>query len=169
MPDGCGMHDLEVLIGEALGQVTYIGPPDNTGLAQLNVILPRLEERTGLLPVELRWRGTVIAPTATLRVIPPGPQVPRVISVSDGVNLLSGTRIETRTVKISFEEVAHPDDFLVSLDGEPVLDLEIFCTDPLAQRFEVNFRLTGEVKSGRHELLIRLGRRRYGPLVIEVL
>ena len=65
------------------------------GLQQVNVILPELEA-TGLLPVEIRWLGRRISPPATLRVIPPGPSVPRIRMITDGVNLVADHRIETR-------------------------------------------------------------------------
>ena len=57
-----------------------------SGLQQVNVMLPELEA-TGLLPVEIQWLGRTISPPATLRVIPPGPSVPRICSITDGVNL----------------------------------------------------------------------------------
>ncbi|MGH9666144.1 MAG: hypothetical protein ACRD9L_17095, partial [Bryobacteraceae bacterium] len=146
-----------------------IGPADNSGIQQINVILPQLEERTGLLPVEVLWFGnSCLEKPATLRVIPAGPRVPRVTGVSDGVNLLSGVKIQSRTVKITFEEVSHPDEFRVTFDAEPVLDVETFCTNPLSQRFEVNFRLPEAVATGQHELQVYLGKRRFGPISVEV-
>lgn len=168
LPGECGLHDLEIAIGGTPGVITYIGPLDNSGIQQLNVILPRLE-RTGLLPVKILWFGIpVLATPATLRVIPAGPKVPRLLDVSDGVNLLSGRKIETRTVKITFEEVSHPDEFRIILAANPVAGVEIFCTNPLSQRFEVNFRVPESVASGNHELLVYLGKRRFGPVPIEV-
>ena len=58
-----GPSALEVTVGSSFGTITYIGPPDNIGLQQLNVILPELEE-TGLLPVEVQWFGQCISPPA---------------------------------------------------------------------------------------------------------
>lgn len=167
LPEECGLQHLEVFIGSSKGTVTYIGPPDNSGLQQVNVILPPLEA-TGLLPVEIFWLENPLCPPATLRVIPPGPQVPRVLSVCDGINLLAGIRIETRTVKINLEEVLRPDEFSALIDGQPVVDVEIFCTDPRSQRFEVNFRIPEEVPPGPHQLQMHLGRRRFAPIHLEV-
>ena len=155
------------MVGDSFGTVTYIGPPDNSGLQQMVVMLPELEA-TGLLPVEIRWLGRSIAPPATLRVIPPGPSVPRVRSIRDGVNLVAENRIETRIVKMTLEEIARPHEIEAAVGGHPVVDLEFFCVDPRPQDFEVNFRLPEEIAPGRHALEVRIGRRKLAPVMLEV-
>jgi ubiquinone/menaquinone biosynthesis C-methylase UbiE len=167
LPPEAGLHHLRVTVGSSLGTVSYVGPPDKSGLRQVNVLLPELEA-TGLLPVEVYWKEQRISPPATLRVIPPGPTVPRVTSICDGVNLLSGKRIETRAVKMVIEEVVRPNEMELAVGGHPVSDLEFFCVDPRPQRFEVNFRLPEEVGPGFHALELRLGRRKMAPVMIEV-
>ena len=167
LPPDAGLHQLRVQVGDSLGTVTYIGPPMNDGLQQVSVVLPELEA-TGLLPVELRWQEQPLAPLATLRVIPPGPSVPSIRSVTDGTNLVADKRIETRHVKMVLEEVARPHEIEASIGGYPVGDLEFLCTDPRPQRFEVNFRLPDDIAPGRHELHVNIGRRKLAPVVLEV-
>ena len=167
LPPDAGLQHLRVTVGSSFGTITYIGPPDNIGLQQLNVILPELEE-TGLLPVEVQWFGHRISPPAVLRVIPPGPSVPSVASVSDGVNLVAGRRIETRMIKVTLEEITRPHELEASVDGHPVSDLEFFCVDPRPQKFEVNLRLPEQIGIGAHTLELRMGRRKLSPIAIEV-
>jgi ubiquinone/menaquinone biosynthesis C-methylase UbiE len=167
LPPDAGLHHLRVLVGDSRATITYIGPADSAGLQQVNAVLPELGA-TGLLPVELQWLGTNIAPPATLRVIPPGPSVPRLTSVTDGVNLVAGARIETRAVKLVLEEIARPHEIEVSIGGRPAVNLEYFCVDPRPQRFEVNFRLPEEAAPGRHPLEVRIGRRKLAPVMLEV-
>lgn len=167
LPPDAGLQHLRVTIGESLGHVIYIGPADNVGLQQVSVILPELEA-TGLLPVELRWLDTPIAPPTTLRVIPPGPSVPRLRSVTDGVNLVAGTRIETRSVKLTMEEIARPFDIEASVSGQPVVGLEYFCVDPRPQVFEVNFHLPEGLPPGTHPLEVRVGKRKLAPVSLQV-
>ncbi len=167
LPPDAGLQHLRVTVGSYFGTITYIGPPDGIGLQQLNVILPELEE-TGLLPVEVRWFGQCISPPAVLRVIPPGPSVPSVASVTDGINLVAGKRIETRMIKVTLEEISRPHDLEASVDGHPVSDLEFFCVDPRPQKFEVNFRLPEQIGIGPHQLELRMGRRKLAPIAIEV-
>jgi ubiquinone/menaquinone biosynthesis C-methylase UbiE len=166
LPQDAGLHDLHVRVGDSLGTITYIGPPDQN-LQQVSVILPELEA-TGLLPIELLREESSIAPPAILRVIPPGPSVPRIHSISDGVNLVEGTRVETRSVKMTLEEVSKPYEIEARVDGQPVQDLEYFCIDPRPQRYEVNFRLPEEITPGKHSLEVWIGKRKLVPVPLEV-
>ena len=151
---------------ELPGVGCYVGPPVN-GLSQFNVFLPA-GVRTGLVPVRVEWHGQRLCPDAIIRVIPAGPAVPRLVSVSDGVNLLSPQRIESGTIKATIEEVESIGSFAATVDSFPVRDVEAFRTDPLASRYEVNFRLPRGLKAGGHVLEIRLGARVLTRTGIEV-
>jgi ubiquinone/menaquinone biosynthesis C-methylase UbiE len=166
LPPDAGLQHLRVLVGTSYGTVTHIGPLI-LGLQQINVVLPELEE-TGLLPIEVQWFGQRISPPAVLRVIPPGPSVPCVFSVSDGVNLVAGKRIETRTIKVTLEEISRPHELEASVDGQPVSDIEFFCVDPRPQKFEVNLRLPEQIGIGPHQLELRMGRRKLATIAIDV-
>jgi SAM-dependent methyltransferase len=166
LPDEADLIDLQVLIGGIPGPATYIGSPDSSGVQQVNAVLgPGV--RTGVVPVELRWFDQALT-AGTLRVIPAGPQVPRVAMLSDGVNLLAGSRIETRSVKVVIEEVNRPHEFGATVDDAEVEELEIFCTDPQPQRYEVNFRVPDSIAPGEHILRMRLGHRQFAPVPIQV-
>jgi len=167
LPEEAGLHHLRVTIGDALGTVIHVGPKDSAGLQQITVLLPELES-TGLLPVELRWLDTPIAAPTTLRVIPPGPLVPRIASVTDGVNLVSTLRIETRYAKITLEEISRPEEIEAAIAGRPVVGLEYFCVDPRPQKYEVNFQLPEDLGPGFHPLEVRVGRRRLAPVTVQV-
>ncbi len=162
-----GLDGLQAIIGGQEGTVTYIGAADHAGLRQVNVILPNLNQ-TGLVPVQLFWKSRPACEKGTLRVIPAGPQVVRLLSVSDGINLLSATTIETRCVKVSMEEVEHPEQFSAAVGHIPVEHWESFCTDPQTQRYEVNFDLPEAVGSGEHQLHLRMGRRNFPAIAIRV-
>ena len=168
LPPEASLHHLRVTVGDSFGTVTYIGAPDSAGLQQVNVLLPELDA-TGLLPVEVQWLGQRISPPATLRVIPPGPSVPHLASLTDGVNLVAGARIETRSVKLTLEEIGRPYEIEASVGGKPVGDLEYFCIDPRPQKYEVNFPLPEGVAPGRHSLEIRMGRRKLAPVTLDVI
>ena len=97
--------------------------------------------RTGLVPLRIEWRGRRLCPDTAVRVITPGPALPRLVSVSDGTNLLSLFRIESGQVKATIDEVESIDSFSATVDGMAVTGVETFRTDPLLERYEVNFRL----------------------------
>jgi len=166
LPAACDLNSLAAFVDGVPGIGCYVGPPVN-GISQFNVFLPE-GVRTGLVPVRVEWHGTRLCPDAAVRVIPPGPGVPRLVSVSDGVNLLSPQRIDSGSVKVVVEEVEHMDNFAATVDGVAALDVETFLTDPLASRYEVNFRLPASVSPGGHVLDIRLGKRTLARMGIEV-
>ncbi|MGH9558098.1 MAG: class I SAM-dependent methyltransferase [Bryobacteraceae bacterium] len=159
LPADAGLQHLQAMVGNSFGTVYRIGPPVKAGTQAVNVILPELEA-TGLLPVELLWLGRSILPLATLRVIPPGPPVPRILTI--------GRRVEARRVKLALEEVQRPHEIEVLVDGLPAGDLEFVCTDPRPQRFDVNCLLPESIAPGAHKLEVRLGRRKFPPAAIEV-
>jgi len=168
LPPEAGLQQLQVTVGSSFGTVCYISPPDSCGLQQVNVQLPELEA-TGLLQVEMRWSGRQLSPPATLRVIPPGPSVPRICSIYDGMNLTSEGRIESRLIKMRLEEIARPHEIEVTVDGFPVSGLELFCTDPRPQRYEMNFMLPEEVTHGTRKVELKIGRRKLPAVPIEVI
>src|SRR5579863_8987164 len=81
LPEECDLNNLEVLIEGAPADPFYVGWPIAEGVRQVNAWLPE-GVRTGLLPVEVRIHGQRICPPGTVRVIPAGPLVPRIISVT---------------------------------------------------------------------------------------
>jgi ubiquinone/menaquinone biosynthesis C-methylase UbiE len=166
LPDACDLNSLQAFVDGVAGVGCYVGPPVN-GLSQFNVFLPE-GVRTGLVPVRVEWHGQRLCPDAIIRVIPAGPAVPRLVSLSDGVNLMSLQRIESGTLKATIEEVKSIGKFHATVDDAPVREIETFRTDPLASRYEVNFRLPADVKAGGHVLEIGLGTRRLTRIGIEV-
>ncbi len=166
LPADCDLNYLEVRIGGCPGTGLYLGAPERDGLQQLNAALPP-GLASGLQPVELRWLGSRLC-AGTLRVVPPGPAVPRVVAVSDGIDLMSGTRIVTGMVKVTLEEAAAPEEFRATVAGAPVREIDIFCTDPVSPRHEINFRLPEGLGAGAHVLEMSLGRRRFAPLVLDI-
>jgi SAM-dependent methyltransferase len=167
LPDDCDLNFLSVLVGGEPGFVTYLGAPELDGLRQVNVLLPE-GLSTGLLPVTIKWCGKEICPPGTLRVVPPSPPVPRVVSVTDGVNLLSGSTITSGCIKAVIEELARPDELTAQLAGRPMGDTETFCTDPRLPKWEVNFRVPEDVQSGACELELSLSRRKFPPVTLQI-
>ena len=162
LPEGSDLLTLNPTVDGMAATATYIGPREADGLQQVNLMLPKLA-RTGLVPVELQG-----CPPIMLRVIPAGPQVPRLVSIADGVNLLGGTKITSGSVKITVEETDRASEMAVLLDGVRVKALDVFCVDPQLPRYEVNFELPAKIKAGPHSLSVQLGRRLLASLTLDV-
>jgi len=167
LPADCDLNDLRVIFDGTAGTTCYIGPTEWGGLNQVNALLPK-GVRTGLIPVDLLWLEKPLCARVWLRVIPPGPPVPRVCSVSDGTNLMAGTRIESRTVKLVLEDITNPDALGAAIDGLPVGSLDWFSTDAVTGRCEINLHLPEDLPQGGHQIELRLGARRFPPVAIEV-
>ena len=167
LPEHCDLMNLELRVGPERGAIYYIGPRDRDGLVQMNARLPG-GIQTGLQPVELGYLGRPLTDAARLRVIPSPPRVPRIIALSDGINLLSGTHIVTRTIKVTVEEFETPETFRADIDGVDLDDLDVFCTDPIPPRYEINLRLPEIIAAGPHLLQMGLGARRLPPVAITV-
>jgi hypothetical protein len=159
LPADAGLNHLRTTIGNSLGTVTSIGAADRSGWQRIRVDLPELEA-TGLLPVQLCWLDRPLSEPATLRVIPPGPSIPRIVAAPH--------RVENRRVSLTLEEIVRPFDIEVWMDGNPVEDIEKICTDPRPQRYQVNFRLPEEIGPGVHHINLNIGRRKLPPVPVEV-
>ncbi len=172
LPADSDLNTLEVTVGHARATPEslspFLGPPEADGIQRCNFQLPAGIE-PGLQPVELFYRGQPIAPPSFLRVIPPGPTVPRLAWLSDAVDQLAGTRIATRTVKAAFEEIPDVSHFRAAVDGCPVEEFESRCVDPVTPLFEVIFRLPDGIGPGPHRLELGLGSRQFPAVMIEVL
>jgi SAM-dependent methyltransferase len=167
LPDEVDLNHMAVTADGLHCRLIYIGEPEKDGIAQVTVALPE-GLRTGMVPVEIIWLGQPVAEPAWVRIMPAGPAVPRVTTVADGINLLSGTRIVTGTVKVTMHEVSDAAQFGATIEGQSVLDIESFCADPISQRYEFNFRLPARIAPGPHQVLVTLGKRKFAPLDIEV-
>jgi len=167
LPEECDLNHLEAFVDGAKGEVFYIGPPQQNGLQQVNLALPRAVG-TGLAPIELRWLGKCITSPTSIRVIPPGPAVPRILSVTDANELLYGAQIVTRCVKVQLEEALRPEEFQASVAGLPVKNIAMFCADPVPPRYEINLSLPEQLGPGTYPLQMQVGFRRFPPVTIEV-
>jgi SAM-dependent methyltransferase len=167
LPEECDLNHLTVTADGLPCRVTFIGEPEADGVSQVNAMLPE-GIRTGLVPIEILWLGRPVCSAGWVRTIPRGPAVPRVTAFSDGINLLSASRIVTGIVKVTIEDVTHADEFRATVDGLDVLNTDAFCVDPSYQRYEFNFHLPRNLSSGPHTVQVVLGRRALAPLPIEV-
>jgi SAM-dependent methyltransferase len=167
LPDECDLNHMAVTVDGIPGRPEYIGVPGNGSAQQVNVWLPE-GIRTGMVPVDVKWLGQTICPTAWVRIIPPGPSVPRLTTVTDGVNLLLDHRTASGAVKVTLLEVSDPDAFHATVDGRDVLETDSFCADPVNRCYEFNFRMPSGTAPGPHELRVALGKRAFQPMTIEV-
>jgi SAM-dependent methyltransferase len=168
LPPDCDLASLEVRVGSQSATPTYIGIPERDGLQQLNVVLGEVE-RTGILPLHIVWNGEPLCDASTVRVVPPGPFVPHVWAISDGINVMSESGIASGVVKVTVEETDEPQRFTAELGGVPATGYDIFCVDPSLPRYEINFAVPPNVLPGTHKLVMKLGSRLLAAVMVNVL
>jgi SAM-dependent methyltransferase len=165
LPPECDLLHLEASVGGLSASPFYIGPVENDGLSQLNIALPAGIEN-GLQPVLLEALGEPLCPPVILRVVPPGPSIPRVVALSDAVDLLSGATIRSGIVRLVLEEVERIAEFRASCDGQEISRFETLCADPVPMRYEINVYLPTGLPPGRHRLELGLGGRKLGDFAL---
>ena len=89
---------------------------------------------------------------------PPDPRVPRITTITDGINLLSGTRIVTGTVKVTMHEVADAAQFHAT-DRRPrcARDRELLRRPDLRSATNSISACRNASPPGPHEVLVTLG------------
>jgi SAM-dependent methyltransferase len=172
LPAACDLNSLAVSADRRPCRVSYIGEPahdgvSQVGISQVNAALPE-GVRTGLVPVELFFNGYPLCAPSWVRLIPPGPPTPHVLSIGDGVNLISGNVVASGMLKAVMVEVERASDFHATFDGREAEGVDAFCVDPLFQRYEFNFPLPAGAQLGSHEVQVWLGRRAFAPVTVEV-
>jgi hypothetical protein len=169
LPAGCDLNRLLVTVGGKPATATYVGPAEPDGLQQVNVELPE-GLGTGLERVELSAGGQAVCEPGWIRLMAQGPVVPRLVSLTDGIDLMSGTRIVTGWIKATVEEVKNPEEVRGWIGERALEGREVFCTDPKVPRWEVNWRLPAGVGEGAWEVRVAIGPRelgKVGVLVVE--
>ena len=82
--------------------------------------------------------------------------------------MLCGPRIVSGAVRLSIEELSHPERLRIAMDGVPVAKFAITCVDPVAAHYEVSFPCPAGLAPGRHAVQAEIGTRRLPPVWVEV-
>ena len=159
LPPDCELNGMEVLLGGREALPFYVGSSVCDGVRpQLNVAMPS-ETPSGLHEILIRWKSADLL-RATVRVLPPPPPLPTVISVTDAVNISSDGPVTCGVVKVVTDEMADPALFSARVSGRPMEKQRHFLADPVPPRFEFDLTLPQGIEPGVHTLEIRYGHRR---------
>jgi SAM-dependent methyltransferase len=168
LPEECDLNHLTIGADGLSCSPEYIGIPLSNRAQQVNAWLPE-GIRTGVVPLQVSWLQQPVCPPAWVRIIPPGPLVPRILAITDGINLVLDRRTASRIIKVNMVEVTKAESFCALLDGLPVLNLESFLAEPRIRRYEFNFHVPEAIGPGPHTLRVEMEKRVFPPTRIEVL
>jgi SAM-dependent methyltransferase len=167
LPEDADLNTLRIEVGGRDSGITFIGIPHGDGLQQIAAVLPP-DLETGLQPVRLFWANTALGPETFLRVVPPPPEVPRILTVTDAICVGGGRTISSNRLRISLEESHRPEDLKVTVNGRSIRRTAFLCTVPSAPRFEIDFKLPAGTTPGTKKLECWHGRRYLGSWEIVV-
>jgi hypothetical protein len=103
-----------------------------------------------------------------IEVVRAPPLIPRIVSVSDGINVASKGRVETGGIKVMVENVAHPEEVSFTVAGFPAEFLQFECKEPITKTYEFAFQLSHKVRRGNRLLKALAGEHQLPPESVEV-
>jgi ubiquinone/menaquinone biosynthesis C-methylase UbiE len=168
VPKAADLAQLLVGMDGVLRQGCYISPIGENGGCQFNALVPR-GVRPGSLQVTLHdHQGTVLAGPVPIEVTPGPAWEPKLLSITDGINLLSKNRSENGSLKVTIEDVERPEHVSFLVEGRPIKDLEPICTDPITFTYEFTLYLSNKVENGERRLDISISGRELSSAVLTV-
>ena len=144
--ESLGIGDISIQIGGRQATCTYLSPHLGRGGYQINAFADGVE--AGAAEIRLQYRGRDAGPPVETQVRYVPPPAPSINSITDGINLLSSNRIETRSVKILLQDIDRPDELRIRLGGEAVEHLEYECYDRFLAQYQYSFELPEAIGSG---------------------
>lgn len=167
LPAWCHLGNLEVSFDAVSTAGCYLSALSPSGACQLNARLP-VGVATGRVMVALRIDGESVGGALPIEVVSAPPRQPRVLSVSDGINITSKGRVETGGMKVTIEDVAHPEEVSFTVAGRPAQYLQFERKDPITGTYEFAFHLSHKTRLGNHLLKIAIGDHELPPEAVEV-
>ncbi len=168
MPEASDLAVLSAGFDGALGPGCYISPIGETGACQFDAVLPA-GVRSGTIPVTLHDNdGAVIAGPLPIEVTPGPAWAPKIVSVTDAINIISKYRTDTGGVKATMEDIERPQEVLFHVDGRAVGWMQIELKDPITFAYEFSFYVPPKVKNGERRLDISVSGRALPPITLQV-
>jgi len=168
LPDCCcDINSLQVRLASRAAAITFIGPPQPGDWRQINIQVPS-DAPPGPTPVRAFWHGHAISDSAHVEIAARPALQPRIVSVTDGRDILSNGEIVTEWFQITLLECVDIDRLRVSVAGHSVEQTGAFRADPLIPRHVVNCRLPADVPNGRQTVQAWLGNLELRPVEVEI-
>jgi hypothetical protein len=167
LPFSSQLGNLRVKFGDVATAGCYLSPISRTGACQLNARLPP-GLSVGRYSVALAYDGAVMGRPCSLDVIAPPPRRPRVLEVSDGINIAAHRRVETGGVKVTLEDVESPAAVTFRIAGRPAEFLQYERKDPITDTYEFAFHLSDETPRGSQRLEVLISSEPFAAESIEV-
>lgn len=167
MPESASLADLDVWFGERRQMGCYLSPVSESGTCQMNARLPD-RMAPGECPVQLRLENTPVGAARSIAIVASPPRTPRVLSVTDGINIASRNRLETGGAKVVVEDIDDPAEYSFTIGGVSAQHLQHECIDPITSTYQFSFRLRQGTPSGHRRLVVAVAGRDLDSIDVEV-
>jgi ubiquinone/menaquinone biosynthesis C-methylase UbiE len=154
--DFCDVTDLAAQIGSSTAPISYVSSIGRRGRRQVNAFVPD-DTPIGMVPVRLLWRNSIISAPHLVWVVPPSPPSPRVLLVTDGVELSRHSVVCCGWAKIWVADLLNTDLFYATVHNIRVSEMQFVCEDFRARRYQVNLRVPEGVPAGVNDLVVYVG------------
>lgn len=166
LPSSCHLATLDIAFGELRERGCYLSPVTESGACQLNAPLPR-GIPLGQVPVSL-FAGDRAIPEPRIIEVVPAVIVPKIVAVTDAINIGSKFRIETGGLKVTIEGIETPSEVSFELNGQQAQIVQVECKDPVLLKYEYSFYLPNKKFKGQLPVLIRASGRELPPVAVEI-
>lgn len=167
MADSASLADCSIRFGDREQLGCYLSTVSESGGCQLNARLPE-NITPGEYDVQLKTGGLAVAAVQRITIVDAPPRAPRVVSVTDGINIASRFRVETGGAKVVIEDVERPADVSFQVAGRAPEFEQYECKDPITSTYEFAFLLARQTPRGRRPLSVRVQGREIGPIELHV-
>jgi len=159
--------DFPVMLGDRLQTGCFVAPVSASGGCQFNAMLPK-GIGPGPLPVRLTYRGTPISEAHEVEVVAAPPRDPKIVVVTDRVNLLAYNRSENDGFQVSIVDVEDPALVSIAVGGKPAESMVVVCEDPIGSTYAFGLPLPSGIPKGPSALTVRVGDRELEAFAVEI-
>jgi len=156
-----------VLFGDRPQTGCYLSPISDEGGYQLNATLPE-GVQPGVVPLRLSYRGAPISQACDIQVVPAPPRNPKVLAVTDRINVLARNRVENEGIKVTVEDLEDPSTVSFAVGDKDAGFILMDCENPITSTYIFGFPLPHKTAKGRTRLTVRVGSRELEPIAIEI-
>lgn len=167
MPVNAGLAELSVSFNNLSHAGCYLSPVSQDGGCQMNSRLPK-GLPAGDCTVTLMSGDRQIPQSHSILIFPAAPQKPFVTGVTDGVNVASDRRLETRTAKVTIENAEDPALYSFRVGGLPAEYLQYECLDPITATWVFAFHVNKAVRAGTSSIQVCKGKDEVATIPVEL-
>jgi SAM-dependent methyltransferase len=154
LPDEfCDVTDLTVLIGGSTAPAFYVGCADGNGQRQINAWVSD-GTPVGAMPLQLLWQSRVISSSYSVLVNSPSAPSSRILVVTDGHEVGRHNIVYCGWAKVWITDLLTTESLTATVGGIPVSELDFFCEDVRARRYQINLRIPDQVPAGVTDLVL---------------